>query len=327
MSNLRTMKNLKITVFDGFMAAREDLNWDALREFGDVSEYDRTPNELVIERSIDADVLLVNKVPLFKEQLSLLPKLKYIGVTATGYNNVDLSEARARGIDVTNIPSYSTESVAQAVFAHILNLSNAVESHSEAVRSGLWCKSADICFCLRPLVELCGRRLGIIGYGAIGSRVAQIAKAFGMDVWAYSPSKEGAGCDGVAQFKSVDEIFSNCHIISLNCPFNPATDKIVNAKSISLCMDGVWFINTGRGALVDERAMAEALALGKVGGYGADVLSAEPPSADNPLLGAPNCHLTPHNAWTTKEARRRLIEIAADNLRAWIAGTPKNIVN
>ena len=300
MSNLRTMKNLKITVLDGFMAAREDLNWDALREFGDVSEYDRTPNELVIERSIDADVLLVNKVPLFKEQLSLLPKLKYIGVTATGYNNVDLSEARARGIDVTNIPSYSTESVAQAVFAHILNLSNAVESHSEAVRSGLWCKSADICFCLRPLVELCGRRLGIIGYGAIGSRVAQIAKAFGMEVWAYSPSRGCVGGDGVAQFKSVEEIFSNCHIISLNCPLNSATDKI---------------------------SMAAALKSGKVGGYGADVLSVEPPQLDNPLLCAPNCYLTPHNAWTTKEARSRLIEIAADNLRSWIAGSPKNLVN
>ncbi len=309
------------------MAVREDLNWDALRRLGTVAEYDRTPRDLIIERSADADAILVNKVPLFKEQLALLPNLKSKGITATGCNNVDLAEARARGIDVSNIPSYSTESVAQAVFAHILNLSNAVENHSEAVKNGVWNKSADICFCLRPLVELCGRRLGIIGYGAIGKRVAQIAKAFGMDVWAYSPSKEGAGCDGVAQFKSVDEIFSNCHIISLNCPFNPATDKIVNAKSISLCMDGVWFINTGRGALVDERAMAEALALGKVGGYGAAVLSAEPPSADNPLLGAPNCHLTPHNAWTTKEARRRLIEIAADNLRAWIAGTPKNIVN
>jgi len=320
------MKTFKITVLDGFMATRDDLNWDALNAFGQVQAYPRTSPQDIVKRAFDADIVLSNKVPMFEEQLCQLPNLKYIGVLATGYNNVDLNAAKSRSITVTNIPSYGTDSVAQTVFAHILNIANKIEEHSIAVHVGAWTKSVDICFCLSALTELSGRTLGIIGYGAIGRKVAKIAKAFDMNILAYAPSKGTSGSDGIAEFASIDDIFKRSHIISLNCPLNSDTNKIINSRNIDKCMDGVWIINTGRGGLIDEPALADALKSGKVGAAGVDVLSQEPPPADNPLLSAPNCHISPHNAWTTKEARARLISIASNNIKKWIEGSPINVL-
>lgn len=319
---------MKITVLDAKTSAMDDLSYAALSEFGDLTVYDRTPENLVFERASGCEAVLTNKVPMFEKQLAPLADLKYIGILATGYNNVDLQYAKKRGITVTNIPSYGTDSVAQAVFAHILHFANAVAEHSEAVKNrGEWCASADISFCVKPLTELAGKTLGIIGYGEIGRKVAQIGSAFGMEVAAFSPSKIGAKSAGAVRFAdSADAVFAAADIISLNCLLNASTNKIVNARTIARMKDGVWIVNTGRGGLVDESDLASALRAGKVGAYGCDVLSKEPPEVSNPLLTAPNCCITPHNAWTTFEARRRLIDIAVGNLRAWIDGSPRNVV-
>lgn len=321
------MKIKKIAVLDGYTTVLNNLNWDSLNQFGDVVAYDRTPKEKIIERAIDAQAVLTNKVPFFKEQIEQLSNLKYIGVLATGYNNVDLDFARERGIVVTNIPAYGTDSVAQTAFAHILNIANSVELHSQAVHNGEWTKSPDPCLCLTPIVELSGKTLGIIGYGAIGKKIAVLAKSFGMNVVAYSPSRIVGTSDEISDFKSVDDIFKCSDILSLNCPLNSSTDKIINNDTINLMKNGVWIINTGRGGLIDELALAEALKSGKVGAAGVDVLSAEPPSVENPLLNVPNCHITSHNAWMSKEARQRLINIAVENLKAFIDDKPINVVN
>lgn len=318
------MRNLNIVVMDGKGVVQDDLNWKAFENLGNLSVYDRTPSDKIIERAKDADVVLSNKVPFFDEQISLLKNLKYIGVLATGYNNVDLQAARARKIEVTNIPSYGSDSVAQAVFAHILNIAVQTEEHSQAVRSGAWTKCPDLCFCLKPQIEIANLKLGIFGYGEIGRRVAKIGKAFGMDVCAYSPSKKAGTSDNDVKFVSENEIFEISDVISLNCALNTQTEKIINSKTISKMKDGAWLINTGRGGLVDEEALAQALNSGKLGSAGLDVLSTEPPKANNPLLSAKNCHISPHNAWTTKSARMRLIDIAYKNLESWIEGKTKN---
>ena len=318
---------MKLVILDGYMATREDLNWNALSDFAQVEIFDRTPPEKIIERSIDADAVFTNKVPFFKEQIQQLPKLKYIGVLATGYNNVDLQFARERGIVVTNIPAYGTNSVAQEVFAHILNISNRVELHSNSVHAGHWCKSSDICYCLTQQTELANLTLGIIGFGAIGQKVAQIAEAFDMRVLAYSPSKKIGDLYGKTRIASIDEIFAESDIISLNCPLTSATDKIINAQNIAKCKHGVWIINTGRGGLIDEHALAEALKSGSVAYAGVDVLSVEPPVVENPLLSCSNCFITPHNAWTTQSARKRLIDTAINNFKSWLSNSPINVVN
>ncbi len=318
---------MKLVILDGYMATREDLNWNSLSNFTQVEVFDRTPPEKIIERSIDADAVFTNKVPFFKEQIDQLPKLKYIGVLATGYNNVDLQLTRERGIVVSNIPAYGTNSVTQEVFAHILNISNRVELHSNSVHVGDWCKSPDICYCLTPQTELANRTLGIIGFGAIGQKVAQIAEAFDMQVLAYSPSKKKGDVYGKTRIASIDEIFAQSDIISLNCPLTSATEKIINSENIAKCKHGVWIINTGRGGLIDEQALATALKNGSVGYAGVDVLSVEPPVAENPLLSCSNCFITPHNAWTTQSARKRLIDTAINNFKVWVEGSPINVVN
>ena len=321
------MKKIRIAILDAYTTVRDDLDWSPLEKFGTVYSFDRTPPELIVERARSADAVLVNKVPMFAEQLGGLPNLKYVGVLATGYNNVDLKFARSRGIPVSNAPGYGTDSVAQAVFAHILNISNRVQAHSEAVERGEWARSRDVCFCLSATVELSGKTLGVFGYGAIGRRVAEIGAAFGMRALAFSPSRAAGTRDAVAEFVSAGELFSRSDIISLNCPLNDATAGIVCAQTIAKMRRGVWIINAGRGGLVDEGALAEALERGVVGAAGLDVLCEEPPVSGSPLIGAPNCFITPHNAWATREARARLIEIAAENIASWLEGRPRNIVN
>jgi len=321
------MENFKTVILDGLTASQDDLNWDALKALGDVEVFDRTPRELIIERAENADAVLTNKVPLYAEQLALLPKLKYVGVLATGYNNVDIEEAARRKIPVTNIPAYGTDSVAQLVFAHILNIANGVWACADSVSRGGWSRSIDITYRVVPQVELAGLRLGVIGYGTIGRKVAQIGLAFGMKISAFSPSRGTSGRDGAVEFKSVDEIFAESDIISLNCPLTDKTRNIIDAAAIAKMKRGVWIINTGRGPLIDEAALAAALDTGRVGAAGLDVLSREPPKDGNPLIGAKNCFITPHIAWTTSAARRRLMEIAFENLKAWKNGAPQNTVN
>lgn len=318
---------MKIVILDAYTSSLDDLNWDAFKTLGELTVYDRTPKDKIIERAKDADAVLTNKVPMFKDQLDRLPNLKYLGILATGYNNVDLEEAKRRGIPVTNIPAYGTDSVAQAVFAHILNIANMTEAHSIEVRKGAWTKSPDMAMTLGRLTELAGMKLGVIGYGAIGRRVAEIGKAFGMEVSAFSPSRTPGTSENGVSFKTRDEIFSTSDVISLNAPLNSDTRGMVNADTIKMMKDGVWIINTGRGPLIDDAALADALNSGKVGAAGLDVLSKEPPPADNPLLSAKNCHLTPHNAWMTHAARKRLIGIAFGNLKSWMDGHVQNDVS
>lgn len=317
----------KIVILDGYTTIRDDLNWQIFEQLGELGVFDRTPPELVIERAKDADVILTNKVILGRKQLQNLPKLKYVGILATGYNNIDLTIAKELNITVTNIPNYGTDSVAQCIFAHILNISNAIETHSQAVKNGAWTSSPDICFCLTKQVELANHTLGLIGYGAIGKKTAQIANAFSMNVLAYTPRLEVGSSDKFATFASLDDIFAKSDIIAMCCPLTPQTEKIINQQNIAKMKNGAWIINTGRGGLIDELALSDALKSGKIGAVGADVLSIEPPPADNPLLSAPNCNISPHNAWTTTQARQRLINIAFNNLKSWISENPINVVS
>ncbi len=321
------MSKPKIVVLDSYSTTMDDLSWDALSKLGELTVYPRTPRELIAERASSADIILTNKVPIFSQELDLLPNLKFIAVLATGYNNVDLLETRKRGIPVANIPSYSTNSVAQNAFAHILSFACEIEAHSIAVKDGKWSNSPDMNLCVRPTRELAGLVLGVIGYGAIGSKVAEIARAFGMKVLAFAPSRKiGTSLNGV-DFVSCDEIFNKADVISLNCPLNNHTQEIINAKNISKMKQGVWIINTGRGGLINERDLADALKCGRVGAAGVDVLSVEPPTLDNPLLSAKNCRISSHIAWSTPQARKRLIDIATGNVEAFLKGVAVNIVN
>ena len=308
---------MKIVVLDGYTLNPGDLDWGPLKELGDVEIYDRTSPDEVIERSLDAEIILTNKVLITKEIIDELPNLKYIGVLATGYNNVDLKEAGIKGILVTNIPTYSTLSVAQMVFAHILNITNHVELHSELVRSGKWAECKDFCFMATTQRELAEATIGIIGLGNIGMATANIALAFGMKVKAFTSKKNTKeGIEAV----SLDELFKTCDIISLHCPLTPGTQNIINSDNIAKMKPGVIIINTGRGPLINEDDLAEALNSGKVGAAGLDVLSTEPPKATNPLLSAKNCYITPHIAWATLEARKRLLNIAIENIRGFVSG-------
>ena len=309
-----------IVILDGYTTVQNDLSWNIFNQVANVVAYDRTPPEKIIERAKDADAVFTNKVPMFRPQIENLPKLKYIGVLATGYNNVDLQCAKERGIVATNIASYGTQSVAQAVFAHILNIANRTALHAESVHNGDWCKSADICYCLTSQTELENLTLGIIGFGAIGRKVAEIANGFGMKTIAFSPSRKANETIGKTQIKTIDEIFAQSDIISLNCPLNEKTEKIINAQNITKCKRGAWLINTGRGGLIDEFALADALKSGQIAYAGLDVLSVEPPTKENPLLQIENCFITPHNAWTSASARQRLINICFENFTSWLNG-------
>lgn len=316
---------VKIVILDGYSANPGDLSWEPLKELGDLTVYPRVKDEKVIEYAKDAQIILLNKVKITKEIIDQLPNLKYIGVLATGYNVVDIKYAHERGIVVTNIPAYSTDSVVQMTFAHLLNITNQVGHYANAVREMRWSKNSDFCFWDSPLTELAGKTMGIVGLGNIGMRVATIARQFGMDVFALT-SKESAQLPDGIQKTTLDGLLSISDILSLHCPLTSETDKMINAERLMLMKPGSILINTGRGQLVDEEAVASALSEGHLLGYGADVMSLEPPSEDNPLLKQPHAYFTPHIAWASKEARTRLIDIAVENVRTFINGTPQNIV-
>ncbi len=320
---------MKIVILDGYTVNPGDLSWDGLKEFGDLTVYDRTPKDLptILSRISDAEIVLENKMNMSREVMDGCPNLKYIGELATGYNNVDIAAAKEKGIVVSNIPSYSTQSVAQLAFALLLEICHHTAHHNDLVHQGEWTSCPDSMFYdhTYPLIELCGKTLGIIGFGQIGQSVARIARAMGMNVITYSRTVREEG-KALAEYVSLDELFERSDVISLHCPLFPETKGIINADNIAKMKDGVIILNTSRGPLINEQDLADALKSGKVYAAGMDVVSVEPMQADNPLLSAPNCFITPHMAWMTKEARIRLIDIAVNNLRAFLDGKPINNV-
>ncbi len=318
---------MKITILDGYTSNPGDLHWEALEALGECAIYERTTPDEVLPRARGATVLLTNKTVLQREHIEALPELRYIGVLATGYNVVDAAAARERGIVVTNVPGYGTASVAQMTFAHLLNLTLRVADHAQSVRDGRWSRSPDFCYWDYPLVELDGLSMGIVGFGQIGRAVAQRAIAFGMRVLAYDGAAPAEVPEGVWMTTELSRIFRDADVISLHCPLTPETERLVNAERLALMKPTAYLINTARGPLIDEPALAEALGSGGLAGAGLDVLSQEPPPPDHPLLGAPNCFITPHIAWATHSARRRLLDAAVENVRAFLAGQPRNVVN
>lgn len=316
---------MKIVVLDGYAANPGDLSWDGMKALGECVIYERTAPEQVLERAAGAEVVLTNKVVITAEHIAALPDLKYIGVLATGYNIVDVEAARNRGIVVTNIPAYSTDSVAQMVFAHILNICLQVQHYTEEVRNGRWTSSPDFCFWDTPLMELSGKKLGIVGLGHTGSTTARIAIGFGMQVCAYTSKSHFQLIPEIKKME-LDELFRECDIVSLHCPLNEQTRGMVNAARLKTMKPTAILINTGRGPLVNEQDLADALNNGTIYAAGVDVLSQEPPRADNPLLHARNCFITPHIAWASGEARQRLMQIAVDNLNGYITGKVVNNV-
>jgi glycerate dehydrogenase len=317
---------MKIVLADAHTANPGDLSWAAVEALGECRVYERTPREEMAARCAGAEVVLTNKAVLDAEVIAALPELRYIGVCATGYNVVDVEAARARGITVTNVPAYSTASVAQLVFALLLELTHGVGRHAGSVAAGQWQACPDFSFWEQPLVELEGRVLGVIGFGDIGAAVARIGAAFGMRVRAARRSWSGDPPAGVTP-ASIDEIFSASDVVTLHCPLTDDTRHLVRDRTLALMKPSAFLINTGRGPLVDEEALARALREGRLAGAGLDVLTVEPPAAGSPLIGAPNCLVTPHIGWATREARARLIKQVAENLRAWAAGSPVNVVS
>lgn len=316
---------MKIVVLDGYGLNPGDLSWDAVSQLGELTVYDRTSSEEIIARSAGAEAILTNKTVITAEIMEALPDLKYIGVLATGYNVVNIDAAREKGIVVTNIPAYSTPSVAQMVFAHILNIAQQVQHHSEEVRKGRWTNNADFCFWDTPLIELREKKIGLVGLGHTGYNTARIAIGFGMQVTAYT-SKSSLQLPPEIKKRTLDELFSECDIVSLHCPLTDETKELVNAERLLLMKPTAILINTGRGPLVNEQDLADALNAGKLYAAGLDVLSSEPPKADNPLLTARNCYITPHIAWASLEARTRLMDILVENIKAFQAGKPVNNV-
>lgn len=314
---------MKIVVLDGYGLNPGDLSWNGMNALGELTVYDRTSPSEMLERSQGAEVLITNKTLITADNMAELPELKYIGVLATGYNVVDIDAAKARGIVVTNIPAYSTASVAQMVFAHVLNITQRVGYYADENVKGRWTDSVDFCYWDTNLVELDGKKMGIVGYGNIGKATARIALAFGMEVLAYTSKEQKDLPQGVKKV-TLDELFVESDVISLHCPLTPDTKELVNAKRLSMMKSSAILINTGRGPLVNEQDLANALNEGRIAGVGLDVLSVEPSVAGNPLLSAKNCFITPHIAWATKEARTRLMDIAVNNLKSYQEG---NIIN
>ena len=317
---------MKLTVLDGHAANPGDVSWDAIKALAETfTVYDRTPPELVVERIADSDAILLNKIQITKEIIAACPSLKYIGVLATGYNVVDTAACRERGIIVTNIPAYSTDAVAQHVFAFILAFTNRVAEHSASVQDGDWIASPDFCYWLTPLTELSGKTLGIFGFGNIGRKVAQIAHALGLRVIVHVHRQ--SSFTGGEETVSREELFRQSDFLTLHAPLTPETAGLLNRANLALMKPTAYVINTARGGLADEKAVREALDAGTIAGYAADVVLEEPMSADCPLYGAPNCLLTPHIAWAPKETRERLLGIAESNLRAFLAGKTQNGVS
>ena len=314
---------MKIVVLDGYGLNPGDLSWSDWEALGELTVYDRTSPSELLERSEGAEVLITNKTLITAENMAELPSLKYIGVLATGYNVVDIDAAKARGIVVTNIPAYSTASVAQMVFAHILNITQRVGYYANENTQGRWTNNADFCYWDTNLVELDGKKMGVVGYGNIGKATARIALAFGMEVLAYTSKEQKDLPQGVRKV-TLDELFAESDVVSLHCPLTPDTKELVNAERLKTMKPSAILINTGRGPLVNEQDLANALNEGRIAGAGLDVLSVEPSLADNPLLSAKNCFITPHIAWATKEARTRLMDIAINNLKSFQEG---NIIN
>lgn len=317
---------MKIVVLDGYSVNPGDLSWEALEECGEVTVYDRTNAGDVVERAKNADAILTNKVVITEEVMDALSNLKYVGVLATGYNVVDVEAARKRGIVVTNVPAYSTNSVVQMTFAHILNMTNRVAHYARENREGKWGASVDFCYWDTHLDELAGHTLGIVGLGNIGYKVACIARDFGMDVFACT-SKNSADLPSGIQKTTFSGLLGISDILTLHCPLTDKTTEMMNKNTISRMKPGALLINTGRGRLVNEEDVAEALESGQLGGYAADVMREEPPRADNPLFKAPNAYITPHIAWATLAARRRLMAVAAANVKAFFSGSPVNVVS
>ena len=314
---------MKIVILDGFTANPGDLSWAELEALGQVTVYERTLPSETVARAAEADMVLTNKVVVSKEVMDQLPHLKYIGVLATGYNVVDIEAAHQRGIIVTNVPAYSTESVAQMVFAHLLTVTNRTEHYAQENRQGRWSRNADFCYWDFSHMELAGKTFGIVGLGNIGRRVAEIALAFGMKVKAVSSKTTlPAGIEKV----SLEALLATADVLSLHCPLTDSTRHLINADTLAKMKSSAILINTGRGPLIDDQAVADALADGRLAAFCADVLTQEPPQADNPLLKLPNAFITPHIAWASKEARVRLIQVATSNVRAFLSGTPQNVV-
>lgn len=310
---------MKIVVLDGYGLNPGDLSWEEMQALGELTVYDRTAPAELAERATDVEVLITNKTVITAEDMAALPALKYIGVLATGYNVVDVAAAKERGIVVTNIPAYSTASVAQMVFAHLLNITQRVGHYAYANRHGRWANNPDFCFWDTELTELADKKIGIVGLGNTGQATARIASAFGMQVCAYTSKPQAALPEGIKKME-LDELFSQCDVVSLHCPLTPETKELVNARRLALMKPTAILINTGRGPLVNEQDLADALNRGTIAAAGVDVLSTEPPRYDNPLLTARNCFITPHIAWATREARIRLMDIAVGNLKAYIGG-------
>ena len=317
----------KIAVLDGYTVNPGDLTWDELSAFGEVSLYDRTPSDQIITRADGCEIIFTNKTPLTADTIALLPSLRYIGVLATGYNVVDIRAAREAGIAVTNIPAYGTQSVAQMVFAHLLGICQQVSAHNEAVKNGEWSKKVDFCFWNYPLIELAGKTMGVIGFGRIGQAVSRIAQAMDMIVIATDPSPKAVPKEMNVRVTSLNDLLRQSDVISLHCPLAENTEGIINRETLSMMKNGVILINTSRGQLIVEDDLVEALKSGKVSAAGLDVLQTEPPPEDHPLLSLPNCIITPHIAWAPREARLRLMSIAYENLRSFLAGVPVNVVN
>ena len=315
---------MKIVVLDGFAMNPGDLSWSELEKLGDVTVYDRTAPAELLSRAADAPVLFTNKTIIDAAAIEALPALKYIGVLATGYNVVDIEAARKRGIVVTNIPAYSTNSVAQMVFAHILNITHHVDHYANEARAGVWSAQADFSYTNTPVIELAGKKIGIVGLGNTGSATARIALSFGLEVLAFTSKPESSLPEGILKADSIDELFETCDIVSLHCPLTADTKDLVNARRLSKMKKTAILINTGRGPLVNEADLAAALQKGELAAAGIDVMVSEPPMASNPLLKQQNCYITPHIAWATKEARTRLMNQTVANLKAYLDG---NVIN
>lgn len=316
----------KIIILDGFVANPNDLSWEAIEAYGELIVYNRTSRLQIIKRAISADILIVNKCRLDKRMLNQLPNLKCICTLATGYNNIDIKAAKDLGITVCNAVGYSAPSVAQHVFALLLALTNQIEKHNKSVQRNEWANAIDWSYWKSPLVELAGKTMGIYGYGKIGEQVANIALAFGMNVIAVRKSNTPPK-NSLVKLVSLEELFQESDILTLHAPLNTDSKEVINSDSLELMKETAYLINTGRGGLVNERDLKRALVKGQIAGAGLDVLSQEPPPMNHQLLGTPNCLITPHHAWATKESRSRLIDIVGDNIQAFLAGKPQNVVS
>lgn len=318
---------MRIVVLDGYTLNPGDNPWDAVSAQGDFEAHDRTSAEQVVERAKEADIILTNKTPLSQSTLAQLPNCKLISVLATGFNVVDIQAARAQNISVSNVPIYGTDTVAQHIFAVLLSLIHNPVLHDQAIHDGAWRACGDFCFWKTPLMELVGKKMGIVGFGRIGRSVGKLAHAFGMSVLAFDVFKDHPPDYQPFAWKEIDQVFTEADVVSLHCPQTTDNTGFVNVELISKMKPTAYFLNAARGGLVNERDLADALNAGKIAGAGIDVVSAEPIGEDNPLLGANNCLLTPHIAWATVEARRRLMKTTAENVAAFIAGNPINVVN